>query len=213
MKKAALLGVLLIVGSVAISQTTSKSDKAAAPKKAASAAADAMAPPPVSPEMLKVSKAMVGVWSVDEIYQASPMMPTGGKGKGRDVISTGPGGYSIIYDYRSQGPMGPITGHGLMSWSPTEKVFTSVWMDSGAPGAAVATGKWEGETIVLSGPVDINGQKMDFRQVISDFKPDSFRMTFAMGAKGAKPAPDMEFLFHRLPGGAMRKVEPAASKK
>ena len=79
-----------------------------------SGAADA--PGAAAPEMQKMHW-MVGSWTVAETHEKSPWSG-GGKGQGTSVVTLGPGGHSLYFDYKSSGPMGPYAGRGLTAWDP-----------------------------------------------------------------------------------------------
>src|SRR5688572_26580968 len=62
-----------------------------------------MEAPKPSPEIEKLTKWMVGTWQTEEKFAPAPEwgMPKGGTGKGTSVVKLGPGGFSLIDDYKS----------------------------------------------------------------------------------------------------------------
>jgi len=54
-----------------------------------------------APEMQKLSKIVVGTWSTTEKHEPSPWAPKGATGKGTAVFKNGPGGLSVIEEYKS----------------------------------------------------------------------------------------------------------------
>src|SRR5215470_10615770 len=117
MKKGAMCLVFLMCV-MAVAQDKGKNSGAATPadKKAGSEMTMPMAKP--SPEMQKLSKIVVGTWSTTEKMEPAPLAPKGASGKGTATFKNGPGGLSLIQDYKSSGTMGSFTGHGVMWWDP-----------------------------------------------------------------------------------------------
>src|SRR5205807_1305133 len=68
------------------------------------AASNAMTPAKPAPEMEPVLST-VGTWSAIVKNEPSPWNPKGSTDKGTMVMSKGPGGSSVIQDFRSNGPM------------------------------------------------------------------------------------------------------------
>ena len=112
-----------------------------------SAQAQAAQKPKPAPEMEKM-KMFLGTWRTTEKHEPSPWMPKGATGKGTATYKLGPGGMSLIEDYRSTSSMGgKFMGHGVFWWDEKEKGYKSVWCDNMSPGgceaarAALAAGK------------------------------------------------------------------------
>jgi len=132
--------------------------------------------PKPSPEIQKLIKMLAGTWSASEKVEPSEFMPQGSSGSGTDTVKAGPGGNSLVSDYRSKGPMGSFSGHGIIYWDPKRQVYSSVWCDSMSPeGCEVgATGKWEGDNLVFNAEGEMVGKKFRSKQVYTDIKPDSY---------------------------------------
>ncbi len=128
-----------------------------------------------SAEIQKLIKTLAGTWSASEKMEPSESMP-GGSGTGTDTAKAGPGGNSLVSDYRSKGPMGSFAGHGIVYWDAKRQVYSSVWCDSMSPqGCEVgATGKWEGNDLVFNAEGEMMGKKFRSKQVYTDIKPDSY---------------------------------------
>ena len=60
--------------------------------------------------MQKLSKMVVGTWSSAEKQEPSPWAPKGATGRGTAVFKNGPGGLSVIQDYKSSSGMGSFAG-------------------------------------------------------------------------------------------------------
>jgi len=193
--------------------TTKTKDSKPAEKK--TEASEEMPMPKPSPEMERLTNALVGHWDVEEEFLPSPMMPAGAKGKGKETFRSGPGNLSIIMDFSGNMPPG-FTGHGVAAWSAEDKQFQSAWTDNMAPMIGISTGKWDGDKLVFTGDSNMNGMQTTDRLTYSDFKPDSFTFTLETGPKGGELKPMMVFRYKRS-AGAFRKVErkpePMATEK
>src|ERR1043165_4674681 len=142
-------------------------DKAAPKKKGAASAATGAPPmPKPAPEMADL-RALIGTWASEETMEASPFGPAG-TGTGTNTVRPGPGGFSVLMEHRSKGSMGSFAGHGVLSWDPNEKVYKTSWVDSMTPAIITSVGKKEGENIVYTGQVTMNGKKITTKDVISD---------------------------------------------
>ncbi len=138
-----------------------------------------------APEMQKLIKTLAGTWNAAEKHEAMEGMPAG-TSTGTTVFRPGPGRLSLIQDYKSHmAGVGAFTGLGLVWWDPDKKMFTSMWCDSMTPsGCAVGgTGKWEGNDLVFTGEMEINGQKHPTKETFTNIKPDSVTFNVEMDGK------------------------------
>jgi len=145
--------------------------------------------PKPSPEMQKLSKMAVGTWSVAEKHEPSPWAPKGATGKGIAVFKNGPGGLSLVQDYKSSSSMGGLAGHGVMWWDAQAGGFKGIWCDSMSPtGCAVNKGiaKWDGNNLVGSDEMDMMGQKVALKETWTDITPDSFTFKIEGGPPGGE---------------------------
>lgn len=131
--------------------------KTAAPPDLAS-----MMPKPAAE--MKVLTDMVGTWDVDEKMEASPMMPGGMVGKGVATYTAGPGGLSVMIDYKSS--TSPFRGHGVMTWDAIEKVYKTFWTDNMTAGGMVSTGKKEGNQYVYTYNLVMGGQTFPAKDIV-----------------------------------------------
>ena len=107
------------------------------------AASNGMMPAKPAPEMLPVLST-VGTWSAVVKNEPSPWNPKGSTDKGTMVMSKGPGGSSVIQDFRSNGPMGPYQGHAIIYWDTIAKKQSSVWCDN-VSGCVFGVTKMDGD--------------------------------------------------------------------
>lgn len=167
-------------------------DKGSMDKKPAQNSMSMPMPTP-SPEMQKLTKMMAGAWRTNETFEVSDMMPKGGTGSGKVVITTGPGGLSLIENYNSNGDIGAFAAHGVFWWDEKAQGYRTLWCDNTTPtGCAVANGlgNWEGGKVVFHDEQEMMGKKEAMKETITSDKPGS--MTFVMEASE--------------PGGPMKKI-------
>lgn len=169
-------------------------------KKSTAAAGPAMPKPAAE---MKDLRAMIGIWSTDEKFEPGPMMPPGGTGAGTATVRLGPGGFTVIVDQRSKNAMGSFAGHGVYTWDPNEKAYKFYWGDSMGPGVVMETGHKDGDNLVFTGEVTMEGKKIRVRDVFSDRMPTSFTLTSYMN-DGSGEKQDMSIKF--------TKQEPPAKK-
>lgn len=163
--KAALLGAALLLGlATGAAQETSVTKKEKPPTPAAT---------PPAPEMQKLAKRLVGAWEVREKHEPSPWS-AGGEGRGREVYRLGPGGHSLIGDYRSSGPLGRnFRAQGIVTWDAGEKVYKMFWVNSLLPGGLLARGRWQGSNLVWESEYSAGEKKIREKVVVTDITPTS----------------------------------------
>lgn len=184
---------LALIGVGALSVMVFAQDQTATKKKSGSTGSGGMAMPKPGPEM-KDLRDLVGTWTSDEKYEASPMMPSGGTGGGTTTIRSGPGGFSIVMEVRSKNAMGSFAGHGVITWDQTAKAYKYSWVDSMTPGMVLETGHKQGENIVFTGDTMFMGKKIGIKDVISDRAPTSFNLTsFMNDGSGEKQVMSIKF--------------------
>jgi hypothetical protein len=142
--------------------------------------------PKPSPEMERLNKWLVGTWQTEEKFAPAPEwgMPNGGAGKGTNVVKLGPGGLSLINDYKSRNVMGQFAGHGIIYWDPQEKAYKSLWIDSMSGRVETTTGKWEGNDLVFLGEAEWQGKKFQTLGKMINITPRSYTFTLANSASG-----------------------------
>jgi hypothetical protein len=179
---------MLLVVCVAFSLLAAAQDKdkpAAKDKKSAAAGMPSMKP---SPEIQKLAKATLGSYSTKETHEPGPFMPTGGTGAGEAKFMLGPGGHSIIETYHSKsGPMGGgFRGHGVIWYDAKAGGYRSVWCDSMSPGCEVGgVTKWDGDKLVGATDSEMMGKKVSYKETMSNFSPEGFKMDMEMSTEGS----------------------------
>lgn len=168
-------------------EPTAKQEKAAKGSEKKSEMAGMPMPKP-SPEMEKLAKMIVGTWATNEKFEVSDMMPKGGTGKGTAHIRKGPGGLSIVEDYRSRNAGGAFAGHGVFWWDDKAQGYKTVWCDNTTAGCQVSNGlgKWEGANLVFTDEQEMMGKKMAMKEVLAASGENSFSLTMDSGMDGAE---------------------------
>lgn len=132
---------------------------------------------------------MLGNWSTRIQYEPSKDMPKGGTATGEEKWYPGPGGNSLIEEYRESGVAGDIAGLGVAWWDSKAKGLHVVWCESTNPsGCSVPSGlaHWENNQLVLTSEDETNGQKTKFKEVFSEITPTSFKQTLSLGEAGSE---------------------------
>jgi hypothetical protein len=124
--------------------------------------------PKPTPEMQRLSRFFVGSWSTNEKHEPGAIAPNGGIGKGSEKVALGPGGMSLISDYKASDPSGKFDAHTIMWWDAKEQAYRSLECRnrSAAAGCEAGLWRWEGSDLVSE---DEEGIKMGW----TDFTPTS----------------------------------------
>lgn len=180
------LVAMTVCSSVAFAHGDAKHGEAAkTDAKTAEAAKPAgdMKPAAPSVELLGLKK-MNGTWAVTEKMEPSPMAPKGGEGKGTAVITSGPGGVSIM-NYKSTGAMGKFEGMEVLTWDRAAGVYKSFWVDSHDVAGSTSTGKMEGDKLVFTGEtVGPDGKAMSMRRTVTHTSPSEWTMVMEGSTDG-----------------------------
>ncbi len=157
----------------------------------------AMEMPKPGPEMTKWDW-MAGKWNVTETHEKSEWGP-GGTGKGTNVISLGPGGFSHVIVYNSAGPSGKFAGRGIMAWDPNAQVYKSVWTDNMTPGIMTMDCKEEGKVFSCTGESMNQGKKVTMRTKSTEMKPSGWTEVFETSTDGGPYAKMMTLEYKKAP--------------
>ena len=150
----------------------------------------AQQPAQPSPQIKSLTAALAGKWSTDETYESMYLTPKGGAGKGEQFFRPGPGGFTLLEDYHSKTPAGELFGTGVVWWDEA-KGLQHIWCinvyadgcemfpPSPQPGP-----KWDGKQLAIQFEQSQDGQKMIWREVISNIQRRSFLQTVDIGDPG-----------------------------
>jgi hypothetical protein len=169
-KKAAYLlrGTAIATLCVLLGATSQAQEK----EKKLDAAIQKAARPEPGPEMDQL-KFLRGYWHYSSVYEKSSFYPNGGKGSGTYISSDGPGGFSLIVEFQGTTPDGREVGHEVITWDPKEHAYKSYIFGNTAPGCVIETGRWEGNTLIFEGELEINGDKLHLQTAVTATSDDT----------------------------------------
>ena len=129
-------------------------------------------------------KFYIGDWDYSEIYEKSARFPNGGRNTGRWTAHVGPQGRSIVHAFVSHGTGENYEGIEVMTWDPKEKVYRdhSLWYDS--PDQWTYVGRFEGDTLVYRGEVELDGKHVRFRSETRSRQGGGFTLDEFMSIDG-----------------------------
>ncbi len=90
--------------------------------------------------------------------------------------------------------------------------YRGVWCDSMSPACdAGGLTKWEGENLVGTNDTEMMGKKMSYKETMSNFSPEGFKMDMEMSSEGGpmKHAMTIEY----MKAQAAPAAKPAAEKE
>jgi hypothetical protein len=141
----------------------------------------------VGPEITRLLHELSGTWSISEELAPDAASPKGKTGKGSIIWRPGPGGFSVVEEYRSQQGDDEIGGLGVFWWDEAAHGYHTIWCDSTNPGGCIEfknVVRWEGSTLVLQEDYEVKGRKYTFKEVFGDIREDSFTQTLYSGDMG-----------------------------
>jgi Protein of unknown function (DUF1579) len=155
------------------------------------AASQAPAPTERQPghEMQRLTNMLGGRWSIRQAFEPRAGMPQGGVGQGTEVWRPGPGALSLIEELQTRVGDREFSGLGLIWWDTQAEGYRVVWCGSANPRGCVVMSKlahWEGDHFVIGDEFERDGKKVVYREVFSDFTPDSFTQTIYEGESGGE---------------------------
>ena len=118
----------------------------------------------------------------------------------------GPGGLSLVSDYRSKNVMGEVRGHGMIWWDVKDQVFRNLWCDNVSPSGCELSGpgKWEGDTLIFHDETEMLGRKIVMKVTLTELKPDSHTFTVDMAGENGEMQRSMTFHYTRKPAAAAK---------
>ena len=139
----------------------------------------AVTPVSVDPRTsIKKLDRLMGSWSVTELRNGSR------RPAGIARISLGPGGLSLIAEYRSAGPEGKLSGYGIVSPNRYRNEYWAYWGGSLQPELLFARGLWEGERLILRGEERTIRRTRDMKLTISDMGSTSLAFQLETSING-----------------------------
>src|ERR1700687_4354691 len=146
------------------------------------------APPPAH-EMQRLTNMLAGRWSISQVFEPRGGMPKGVVGQGTEVWRPGPGERSLIEELQTRVGDRELSGLGVIWWDTQAQGYRVIWCGSANPRGCVVMSKlahWEGDQFVVGDEFERDGRKVVYREVFSDFTPDSFTQTIYEGESGGE---------------------------
>ena len=146
-------------------------------------------PPAPSDQMQKLLRTLGGTWSITYTREPTELLPLGGTGAGRDVFRPGPGGASLVEEFRAREGTRDVSGLGLAWWDESAQGFRAVWCaDDNPAGCGMMSGlaRFDGADFVLTDEFEMMGKKMAFKEVFSNITTMSFTQTLYQGEAGGE---------------------------
>ena len=116
---------------------------------------------------------LAGTWIATDTYERTQLTPNGGTGSGEYKTVLGPGGFSLLTDYRYRGPQGESSGHQVTTWDLERNAYIGCVVTSSSTGLVFVSGNWEGQDLVFSGEFKVRGLKVSFKSVYSEITDHS----------------------------------------
>jgi hypothetical protein len=129
------------------------------------------------PKEMALLRGLIGTWDAEEHWERVEGFAPGGNGTGLEIVKEGPGGLSIVIDYKAlTGPFPMYSGHGMMSWELDPAEYRMVWVQPIWPGISVETGNVETNTgnLVMSYEIVENGKKYTVKNVYANVSANSY---------------------------------------
>ena len=133
-------------------------------------------------------KLMLGTWSIHVQYAPTEEFPKGDVGVGEEKWYPGPGGLSLVEEYREKNSKGEIVGLGVVWWDERVKGCRVLWCENTNPsGCEMLKGlaKWKGQQFVLDVDEQVGGKRNRFEEVFSDITLHSFKQTLSTNESGS----------------------------
>jgi hypothetical protein len=124
-----------------------------------------------------VQNFMLGTWSIKVRYSPTPLTPKGDAGEGTEIWRPGPGGRSVIEEYREKNSKGEVEGLGVAWWDKDAKGQRFVWCENNLPSGCYvskAVARWEGDSLVWKEEQEVDGAKTAYSETFREITPRSF---------------------------------------
>jgi hypothetical protein len=202
-----VLIVLSVLVGHALCQVGKKQPLAAdtTPTTRPAAAPDQAQKPKPCPQVERLLRAFEGTWAINEEIAPDSTLPKGATGKGMIVWRPGPGGFSVVEDYKSKQGAREVTGLGVFWGDESAGGYHSIWCDSTNPGGCISfknVARWEGTQLVLVEDYKTNGKQFTFKEVFGDIAPGTFTQTLFGGEIGGELKVDQTIHARKLAGAA-----------
>jgi ketosteroid isomerase-like protein len=151
-----------------------------------------------------VQNLMLGAWQTNVSYP--PASGTGAEtGKGTEIWRPGPGGRSVIEEYREKNSHGEVEGIAIAWWDKKAQGQRFVWCDNSIPDGCYVSkevAKWNGNDLMWREEQDLGGTNRVYSETFKDITADSFTQVLQEGEPG-QPLQNTAII------SAVRESEPA----
>jgi hypothetical protein len=129
----------------------------------------------------EVQNLVLGNWSTQVKYEPTSEMPNGGTGAGTEIWRPGPGGLSVIEEYREKNEKGEVEGLGVAWWDAKAQGQRFVWCDNSIPDGCYVSkevAKWDGGNLVWKEEQENAGKKRMYSEVFRNITPTSYSVAW-----------------------------------
>jgi len=132
-----------------------------------------------SPEIHRLSAALVGTWRTTEKFEPNEFLKNGAAGTGAFSIRKGPGN-SLILDYASQSSGGPYASTRIIYWDSQKRLYRAFYCDSLQPDGCgeAGIGRWRGKDLVFESATQGPSGTLQMTQTFSNISATGF--TFSL---------------------------------
>jgi hypothetical protein len=158
----------------------------------------------------EVQNLMLGTWSTQVKYEPTSEMPNGGTGAGTEIWRPGPGGLSVIEEYREKNEKGEVEGLGVAWWDAKAQGQRFVWCDNSTPDGCYVSkevAKWDGGSLVCREEQENAGKKRMYSEVFRNITPTSFTQLLGEGEPGKPLKTTVTIRATKLSGGTLNQTE------
>ncbi len=134
-----------------------------------------------------VQNLMLGSWVINVKYPPTSERSGGDTGVGTEVWRAGPGGRSVIEEYREKDGKGNVEGLGVAWWDKQAQGQRFVWCDTSNPDGCYVSeevAKWNGESLEWKEEQVNSGKKRVYSEIFKNIRPDSFTQVLQEGEPG-----------------------------
>ncbi|HEY7351425.1 MAG TPA: hypothetical protein VH596_01545 [Terriglobales bacterium] len=148
--------------------------------------------PSPSPELVGLTKALEGKWSLSVKFEPDATMPNGLANTGEETWRPGPGGFTLLEEEHLRMPQEDVFLLGIVWWNTANKSFQGMECQNLLPYTCDVKGaqnditmNWDGKQFVIDEiETSKSGKKSVWHEVWSDITPNSFTQTGEYGDPG-----------------------------
>jgi hypothetical protein len=140
--------------------------------------------PSASGELVGLTKALEGKWSLSVKFEPNSSAANGLVSTGEESWRAGPGGFTLLEEEHLRMPQGDLFLLGIIWWNATTKDFHGMECQDRLPYTCDLKGalnditmSWDGKRFAIEEQETHNGKKSVWHEVWSDITPTSFIQT------------------------------------